>query len=150
MISGDSALTPVAAIRASGVIPSSRALPSLGQPHGDVGVGQHAVFPRVVPALGAALGRGGGVRAGVAEQRVHGVRRRVAAAVDMPAHRLHAGGDEHLALAGFDRVHGHPRCLQGRRAVAGKRGAGKVIVTEQHRGHPGHVEPGLATGQAAT
>jgi hypothetical protein len=120
-----------------------------GLPHGDVGVGQHAVFPRVVPALGAALGRGGGARAGVGEQRVRGVRKRVAAALDVPAHRLHASRDEHVALAGLDRVHGHPRGLQGRRAVAGERGARQVVVTEQHRDHPGHVEPGLATGQAA-
>ena len=247
MISGDSALTPVATIRASGVIPSSRALRSLitttaaapslsGQqlpavtvpsgrntglsaptassvtpgrgpssrstvvPSGSVDrrdlAREEAVLDRLLgevlradrelvllgsadarrstprsprsapwrcrrraagrrpagrasprrrprPRLGACAARG------VVEQRVHGVGQRVAAALDVPADRLHAGGDEHLALAGLDRVHGHPRGLQGRRAVPGERGAGKVVVTEQHRDHPGHVEPGLATGQAA-
>ena len=40
-----------------------------------------------------------------------------------PATHLDAGGDEHVALAGLDRVERHPGGLQGRGAVAGDGGA---------------------------
>ena len=40
----------------------------------------------------------------LAEAGVLGVRERIAASLDEPAHALHPGGDEHVALARLDRV----------------------------------------------
>ena len=54
-----------------------------------------------------------------------------------------------MPLAGLDRVERHPDRLQRGRAVAGDGGAGQLVVAEQHRDHPGHVEALLAAGQPA-
>ena len=62
---------------------------------------------------------------------------------------LDPGGDEHVTLAGLDRVERHPGGLHARGAVAGERRAGQVVVAEQDGDHPGHVEALLAAGQAA-
>ena len=85
----------------------------------------------------------------LAEAGVLGVGERIAAPLDEPAHALHPGGDEHVALARLDGVERHPGRLQRRRAVPGHRRAGQVIVSEQHRDHAGHVEALLAAGQPA-
>ena len=86
---------------------------------------------------------------GIVEQRVPGARQAVGAPQGEAADGLHPGGDEHVTLAGPDRVHRHPGGLQAGRAVAGDRRAGQVIETEHDRDHPRHVVTLLAAGQAA-
>ena len=61
---------------------------------------------------------------GVGEERVAGVGDVVGGALREAGDRLDAGGDEDVALAGLDRVEGHPGGLHRRRAVAGDRRAG--------------------------
>ena len=60
-----------------------------------------------------------------------------------PAHRLDAAGDEHVALAGLDRVRGHADGLQRRRAVAVHGDAGRALEPGEERGHAGDVVPRL-------
>ena len=120
-----------------------------GLAHRDVDVGDLAVLTRVMPRPGAALAGALRPSLGVGERRVVRVRPAVAAAVREPAHAFDARRDQHVRLAGLDRVEGHPGGLQRRRAVARHRGPGQVVVAEQHGDHPGHVEALLAAGQAA-
>ena len=120
-----------------------------GLAHRDVDVRQVLVLAGIVPVGRALLGDVRGAVAGVGEDRVAGVGQRVGAALREPGHRLHPGRDEHVALAGPDRVQGHPGGLQRGGAVPGDGGAGQPVVAEQHRDHPGHVEPLLAAGQPA-
>ena len=93
-----------------------------GLAHRDVGVGQHAVLARVVPVAAeppsAVLV---GPRLGLVEERVLGVGPVVGGALGEARDRLDAGGDEHVALAGLDRVEGHPGGLHRGGAVAGDR-----------------------------
>jgi hypothetical protein len=119
-----------------------------GLTHRDVDVGDVVVFAGIVPILGTL---GGGRRAlrGFVEQRVLGIGQRVRAALDEPGHRLDAGRDEGVALAGLDRVESHPDGLQRRRTVAVDGGAGQEVVAELDGDHAGHVEALLAAGQAA-
>ena len=129
-----------------------------GLAHGQVDVGQLAVLARVGPgrraARGALLGAGLGVGEervlpAAADQRLRLRRQAVGAAPGVAGHGLDAGRDEHVALAGLDRVERHPGGLQRRRAVPGQRRAGQVVVAEQGGDHAGHVEALLAAGQAA-
>ena len=99
-----------------------------------------------VPAVGA-LGALGGAGLGVGEERV--VRAGVGRAVQVAAHGLDAGGDEHVALAGLDGVGGHADRLERRGAVAVDGHAGDVGQAGQERGHAGDVVAGLAAGLAA-
>ena len=64
-------------------------------------------------------------------------------------HRLDAGGDEHVALAGLDRVERHPGGLQRRRAVPVDGGAGQEVVAELDGDDAGDVVAGLTGGLAA-
>ena len=98
-----------------------------GLAHGDVDVGELAVLARVVP-VDAALG---GLRrcgpSASSNEWVLGVRPVVGGALGEAGDGLDAGRDEHVALAGLDRVERHPRGLHRRGAVAGERGAGHVV-----------------------
>ena len=76
------------------------------------------------------------------------VRRAVGSADAEPRHRLHARGDEHVALAGLDRVERHPGGLQRRRAVPVDGGAGQEVVAEFDGHRAGDVVAGLAGGLA--
>ena len=73
----------------------------------------------------------------------------VGRAVQVAAHGLDAGGDEHVALAGLDGVGGHADRLQRRRAVAVDGDAGDVGQAGEERRHAGDVVAGLAAGLAA-
>ena len=120
-----------------------------GLAHRDVDVGDGVVFARVVPVVGA-LGGGCAVRCAASSNSgflVSG--KRVRAALDEPGHRLDAGGDERVALAGLDRVEGHPDGLQRRRTVPVDGGARQEVVAELDGDDAGHVEALLAAGQAA-
>ena len=90
--------------------------------------------------LGALLGPGelGVVRAGVGR------------AVHVAAHRLDAGRNEDITLAGADGVGRHADGLQRGGAVAVHRHAGHVPEPGQDGRHPGDVVAGLAAGLAAT
>ena len=66
-----------------------------------------------------------------------------------PGHGLDAGRDEHVALAGPDRMQRHPSGLQRRGAIAGDRRSGQVVVAEGDGDDAGQVEALLAAGQAA-
>src|ERR1700735_5093897 len=150
MISGESAVTPVATILASGVSPSSAALRSLititaaapsfsGQqlPAVTVPSGRNTgfsadTFSSVVPARGPSSaettvpsGSGGGV-----------LSRRQQPSPSAPRARP-------------DRVESHPGGLQRGRAVPGHRGAGQRVVAEHDGDDAGHVEALLAAGQPA-
>ena len=119
-----------------------------GLAHRDVGVGSDPVLARVVPvlaALGLLLGPGGGF----GEERVLGVGDVVGGALAEPRHRLDTGRDEHVALAGPDRVEGHPGGLHGGGAVAGHRGGRHLVHVVEDVDDPAHVEAALAAGQAA-
>ena len=129
-----------------------------GLTHGEVDVGHVAAVPWICPRWSA--GTLALLRAGVrlvelrvlpraAHDRLRLRRETVRVAADESGHRLHAGGEEHVALARLDGVEGHPGGLQRRGAVAGQRGAGEVVVSHEHRDHAGHVEALLTAGQAA-
>ena len=111
--------------------------------HGDVDVGQPL---RGRPRVGDLRGPGLRPALGLGEGRVvgPGVRR----AVLEPAHRLHAGGHEDVALAGPDGVGGHADGLEGGGAVAVDGHAGHV-QSGQEGGHPADVVAGLARRLAA-
>ena len=100
--------------------------------------------------LGATLGSRLGAGRRRREQRVLDVVAAVARAVSEAADRLDAGRDVDVALPRLDRVERHARGLQRRRAVAGDRRAGQVVVAEQHGHVPAHVPARLAAGKAAT
>jgi hypothetical protein len=119
-----------------------------GLTHRDVDVGDVVVFAGIVPILGAL---GGGRRAlrRLIEERVLGVGQRVRAALDESGHRLDAGRDEGVALAGLDRVESHPDGLQRRRTIPVDGRAGQEVVAELDGDHAGHVEALLAARQAA-
>jgi hypothetical protein len=117
--------------------------------HREVDVREPAVVPGVLPRLGTRLGARPAARRRLREPGVGRVRMGVAVAVDVAADRLDAGADEHVTLAGLDRVERHPRRLQRAGAVAGQRGSGHVVQAEQRRDHPGHVEALLAAGESA-
>ena len=87
------------------------------------------------PRLGDGRARGLGALLGVGERGV--VRAGVRRAVRVAAHRLHAGGDEDVALAGPDGVGRHADGLQRRGAVAVHRDAGDVVAAR-----PGGPRPG--------
>ena len=117
--------------------------------HRDVGVGQQPVVARVVPLVRAGrrdLGRAG-LR--LVEQRVLGARQPVGGALLEPRHRLHARGEEHVALPGPDRVRRHADGLQRRRAVPRDRRARKVVEAGLDGHDAGEVVPLLAAGQPA-
>ena len=59
------------------------------------------------------------------------------------------GGDERIALAGLDRVEGHPRGLQRRRAVPVDGGARQEVVAEFDGDDARDVETGLTAGLTA-
>ena len=119
-----------------------------GLAHRHVDVGHAAVLAWVVPG-GSALRGLHGARLGVAEHRVVRVGPAVRGAGGEPRHGLDAGRDEHVALAGLDRVEGHPRRLHRRGAVAGDRRGRHVVHVVEDVDDPGHVEAALAAGQAA-
>jgi hypothetical protein len=129
-----------------------------GLAHGHVDIGQLAVVARVVPRVGATLGALRGARVGAGEQRVlpraadqrlRLVGQGVGAAPGGPRHALDPGGEEHVALAGLDRVERHAGGLQRGGAVPGDGRARQVVEAEQRADHAGHVEALLAAGQAA-
>ena len=64
--------------------------------------------------------------------------------VPEPADGLDAARDEHVALAGLDRVRGHADRLQRRRAVAVHGGAGRLVEAREEGDDPRHVVSGLA------
>ena len=117
-----------------------------GLAHGDVDVGQPG---RRRPRRLAAARRARLVRAlGVA--RTSGCAAPVSAApCTEAADGLDAGGDEHVALAGLDRVGGHADRLQRRRAVAVDGDAGDVAQPGEDGDDAGDVEARLAGGLAA-
>jgi hypothetical protein len=120
-----------------------------GLAHRDVDVGDVAVVAGVVP-LGGALGLRGGAGLRLIEQRVLAVGSTVGRAEAEARHRLDAGGDEHVALAGLDGVECHPRGLQRRRAVAVDRGAGQEVVAEFDGHRASDVVARLTSGLCAT
>ncbi len=120
-----------------------------GLAHGQVDIGNGVVFTRVVPSACTATTGSFGAGFCFVELGVLGIGEAVAAALAEPADALDAGGDEHVALAGFDGVEGHASCLQGGGAVAGDGGPRQFVVAEQHGHYASHVETLLAAGQAA-
>ena len=104
-----------------------------GLAHRDVDVGEAG---RRLPGVGAA-GALGAAGLGVGEGRV--VRTGVGGAVEVAAHRLHAAGHEHVALAGLDGVGGHADRLERRGAVAVDRDAGDVGQPGEQGRHAGDV-----------
>ena len=77
------------------------------------------------------------------------VRRGVAGSRAVAAHRLDAGGDEHVTLARLDGVGSHADRLQARRAVAVDGHAGHVVEAAEHGDDAGDVEARLPRRLAA-
>ena len=110
-----------------------------GLAHREVDVGQQALAragrsrSRWSVAISRAAGRG------VGEQRVLVVAVGAARAgpVGVLRDALDAAGDEDVALAGLDRVEGHPRRLHRRGAEPVDRGARQVVEPGEHRRRPG-------------
>src|SRR5205807_4877995 len=75
--------------------------------------------------------------------------RHVARSVEKPRDALDAHAEEHVALAGTDRMRRDARALQGRRAVPGDRRT-RHIEPGQDADHASEVEPLLAAGEAAS
>ena len=67
------------------------------------------------------------------------VRTGVRRAVHVAAHRLDPGRHEDVTLAGLDGVGGHADALEGGRAVAVHRHAGRVLESRQNGGDARHV-----------
>ena len=111
-----------------------------GLAHRDVDVGQLAVLARIVPRL---VARGGGQAAllGRGEDRVVGVDRVDAGGAEaaVPRDALHPGGDEGVALAGLDRVEGHPGGLHAGGAEAVDRGGRDAVQSELDGDPAGHI-----------
>ena len=116
-----------------------------GLAHRQVDVGQQALLARVGPglvALGDLLAAGGGpgelgvlvVTGGATGAGPVGVLRDA----------LDATGDEDVALAGLDRVVGHPRGLHGRGAEPVDRRARQPVEAGEHGDDARHVGPVLA------
>ena len=115
-----------------------------GLAHRDVHVGQPA---RVGGPRAARSGRPRGrARLGAAERLV--VWSRVRGAHSVARDRLDAGGDEDVALAGSDRVRGHPDRLQRARAVAVDGDAGNLVEPREHGRDARDVVAGLTGGLA--
>ena len=115
-----------------------------GLAHGDVDVGEARRRRPRRPGRPRARLR---CAASASAKRV--VRAGVGRAVHEAAHGLDAGGDEHVALAGLDRVGGHADRLQRRRAVAVDGDAGDVGMPASMRGDAGDVVARLAGRLAA-
>ena len=114
-----------------------------GLSHRDVDVGEAGGRrPRRLAALGALL------RAGARRLELLVRAAAVGRAEAEPADRLDAAGDEHVALAGLDRVRGHANGLQRRRAVAVD-GHARHVDTGDDRGDAGDVEARFAGGLTA-
>ncbi len=120
-----------------------------GLPHRDVDVGQLALGAWVHPGVGATLGDLRRTGHCLAELRILGPWPAVAVATGETRHHLHTRGDEDVTLTRLDRMHGHPGGLQGRGAVAGDGQPRQLVLTQQDRHDPAHVETLLAAGQAA-